>query len=334
MLGLEQTASEGMVSAVRDLPGRGKLLQITAAISPGSSGGPVLNSKGEVVGIACFLLAEGQSLNFAIPINQVHRKLTGAEELTPLREPGLADFADWPEALYLRGFLALPQEETAPDAPEKFEAAAALFRSAIEKRKDFRSAYLSLGYCLDRLERYEEAVEAYKQAIRIDPEDTWGYYNVGVAYENLDRHQQAVDAYKQAIRTDPDVAQAHAALGKAYMRQGGQYVFVQPNPDWTKGRPLFEQATECFKEAIRLQPDDVQLHADLGLMYSLLGRPREAVEVLTDAIRLKPDHAYAHFHLGGAYLDLGDRGQALEEYKVLKELDAHLAAELFNMLYP
>jgi len=282
-----------MVSAVRDLPGRGKLLQITAAISPGSSGGPVLNSKGEVVGIACFLLAEGQSLNFAIPINQVHRKLTGAEELTPLREPGLADFADWPEALYLRGFLALPQEETAPDAPEKFEAAAALFRSAIG-----------------------------------------GYYNVGVAYENLDRHQQAVDAYKQAIRTDPDVAQAHAALGKAYMRQGGQYVFVQPNPDWTKGRPLFEQATECFKEAIRLQPDDVQLHADLGLMYSLLGRPREAVEVLTDAIRLKPDHAYAHFHLGGAYLDLGDRGQALEEYKVLKELDAHLAAELFNMLYP
>jgi hypothetical protein len=66
-LGLEGTLSEGIVSAVRDVKGNLSILQITAPISPGSSGSPVLNQKGEVLGVASALLAGGQSLNFAVP---------------------------------------------------------------------------------------------------------------------------------------------------------------------------------------------------------------------------------------------------------------------------
>lgn len=67
-LGLEGTLSDGIVSAVRDLEGDTRRLQITAAISPGSSGSPVLTATGEVVGVASSLLRDGQSLNFAIPV--------------------------------------------------------------------------------------------------------------------------------------------------------------------------------------------------------------------------------------------------------------------------
>ena len=66
-LGLESTVSTGIVSAVRDIPAFGKILQITAPISPGSSGSPVVNSKGEVIGIATLIVTKGQNLNFAIP---------------------------------------------------------------------------------------------------------------------------------------------------------------------------------------------------------------------------------------------------------------------------
>jgi serine protease Do len=70
-LGLDQTVSDGMVSGIRQLPGLGELVQISAPISPGSSGGPVLNVKGEVLGVARGFLSRGQNLNFAIPGNLI-----------------------------------------------------------------------------------------------------------------------------------------------------------------------------------------------------------------------------------------------------------------------
>ena len=64
--GLEGTFSQGIVSSIREV-GTDKLLQITAPISPGSSGGPVLNGKGEVIGVSVATFRGGQNLNFAIP---------------------------------------------------------------------------------------------------------------------------------------------------------------------------------------------------------------------------------------------------------------------------
>lgn len=74
-LGLEQSVSTGVISAVRS-SGQIKLIQTTAPLSPGSSGGPLLNEHGEVIGIttlASFFLA--QNVNFAIPINYLAQSL-------------------------------------------------------------------------------------------------------------------------------------------------------------------------------------------------------------------------------------------------------------------
>ncbi len=64
--GLEGTFSKGIVSAIRTV-GHDFLLQITAPISPGSSGGPVLDEQGKVIGVAVATFKGGQNLNFAIP---------------------------------------------------------------------------------------------------------------------------------------------------------------------------------------------------------------------------------------------------------------------------
>lgn len=72
--GLTHTVSDGLVSAVREMDGR-RWIQISAPLSEGSSGGPVLNARGEVVGVSVAVLAEGQNLNFAIPADEVRAVL-------------------------------------------------------------------------------------------------------------------------------------------------------------------------------------------------------------------------------------------------------------------
>jgi hypothetical protein len=72
--GLEQTVSNGLISGIR-IDNGVRFLQTSAAASPGSSGGPLLNRRGEAVGVMSFKIVNGENLNFAIPINYVRGKL-------------------------------------------------------------------------------------------------------------------------------------------------------------------------------------------------------------------------------------------------------------------
>ena len=74
-LGLELTVSNGILSGVRITKEEDKFLQTTAPISHGSSGGPLFNMFGEVVGVNTLYLEGGESLNFAIPVNDVKNLL-------------------------------------------------------------------------------------------------------------------------------------------------------------------------------------------------------------------------------------------------------------------
>lgn len=66
-LGFQNTVSDGIVSAYRAEEGA-NLMQITAPISPGSSGGPVIGADGLVAGVAVATIRGGQNLNFAVPV--------------------------------------------------------------------------------------------------------------------------------------------------------------------------------------------------------------------------------------------------------------------------
>jgi S1-C subfamily serine protease len=85
--GLEGTFAQGVVSGIR-VVGQDRLLQVTAPISPGCSGGPMLNGTGEVVGLAAAMVRNGQNLNFAVASNALRALLERAGPARPIAQAG------------------------------------------------------------------------------------------------------------------------------------------------------------------------------------------------------------------------------------------------------
>jgi S1-C subfamily serine protease len=84
-MGLGRTVSDGIISAIREIPDRGLVCQMTAPISRGSSGSPVIDMHGKVVGVAFLQIVNGQNLNFAIP----------GENIINLKTQQLLNVAAW-----------------------------------------------------------------------------------------------------------------------------------------------------------------------------------------------------------------------------------------------
>ncbi len=82
---LDGSVSSGIVSGIRDSEAAGRLIQTDAAANPGNSGGPLLNSAAQVVGVLSFKLGKSENLNFVIPVNYV-RGLLGSPESYDLKE--------------------------------------------------------------------------------------------------------------------------------------------------------------------------------------------------------------------------------------------------------
>jgi S1-C subfamily serine protease len=78
---LEGSLFDGIISSLRKIPKIGTVLQITAPVSPGSSGSPVINTEGKVTGVVTSQLTQGQNLNFAMPWLTLARLLSPEDPL-------------------------------------------------------------------------------------------------------------------------------------------------------------------------------------------------------------------------------------------------------------
>jgi hypothetical protein len=140
-LGLELTVSNGILSGVRVTKEEGKFLQITAPISHGSSGGPLFNMFGEVVGINTMYLEGGENLNFAIPVNDAKNLLRN--QSTKLQQLPNEPEADAPKA-----------DARRPDAPKEGPSDAA----SPQERECGRQAEKFIRY---ESQKADQTIETY-----------------------------------------------------------------------------------------------------------------------------------------------------------------------------
>ena len=195
--GFEGTFSDGVISGVRGSNSdNGKRLQMTAPISPGSSGGPVLNTRGEVIGVAVSSVIGGQNINFAVPSNYLGLLIGSARKRTPkpLSE-GKKSISAEAEFYFLSGMTRYQQLG-------QHDAAIADFDAAIRVKPDYADAYFGRGAAKADLGRYDAAIADYDVAIRLKPNYADAYIGRGAAKGRSGQHFAAMSDYDVAITAE------------------------------------------------------------------------------------------------------------------------------------
>jgi tetratricopeptide (TPR) repeat protein len=348
--GLEGSVTNGIVSAVRDIPGFGRIIQITAPISPGSSGSPVVNMQGQVIGVATLQITGGQSVNFAIP----------SERIAQLDRNALSDNS---QQISLGELVATTSRNKRAKAVEYFrdglsflskddcQSALPYFQKATDSDNAYGEAWAQAGFCNEKLGRHAEAVEASKKAVAIRP-SAESYFNIGLANYYLKNYRDSEAAYRQAIKIDPyNAADAYYALGLTYRDSNQSDEEIQAykhalriKPDYAAAydrlgqryiqMKRYAEAVEAFKQLSALRPADANAQNSLGEAYEAMNRHDDSVEAFRQAIRLKPDFGKAYFNLGKTLLTQGNRDAAIEQYVILQNLDQDWAEKLYNLIYP
>ena len=262
-IGLEGTVSDGIISSRRDRYTKERL-QMTAPISPGSSGGPVLNRKGKVIGVSVsgYHGFGVQNLNFAIPSNYLKTLLTRSGTAKPFSQQTQSISA---ETYFIRGCEKAELGD--------YNGAIADYTQAIRLNPDYALAYYSRGIAKSRLEKHYAAIADYDMAIRLKPDDASAYVGRGNAKADLGQHFAAIADYDMAIRLKPDFAFAYYSRGIAKSSLGQHYAAIAD-----------------YNTAIRLKPDDASAYYIRGIAKARLGQYGKAKLDLRSAWNLADKH--------------------------------------------
>ena len=211
-LKLEGSVSDGIVSAVREVPNVGRIIQITAPISHGNSGSPVFNLQGQVVGVVTVKVTNGQNINLAIAAARVGGlRAEKLRLLTALFGKGKGDMS---EMLYRTGLESLWLGN--------YDNAVGYFENAVNKNPRRAEAWVQVGYCKVKQGKNQEAIRAYQQALQLKPDSAEVVNKLGDAYYYAGRLREAIETYTEAARLLPDCAEVHYNLAIAYFESGNR----------------------------------------------------------------------------------------------------------------
>jgi hypothetical protein len=169
--GLEQTLSDGLVSAYREQDGM-RYIQTTAPTSPGSSGGPLLDRRGDVVGVAVSQMSDGQNLNFAVPVDSLRPLLEVNEQLSFTQFQDRLFEADWRLTGIDRATHEEAQECMAWFEEQEYRKALRGFLELARRRPDAPYPCLMAARCCLGLDDEARAVGYYRRYLeRAYPDD-------------------------------------------------------------------------------------------------------------------------------------------------------------------
>lgn len=307
--GLEFSVSRGIVSAIRSYEGRtsDRVVQTDASISPGNSGGPLINAAGEVIGVATFIRTDGQNLGFA----------QGAWHVAAMRAGSMKTLVQWQsgraEEYYQQARTAYSQKRYAEAIP--------LLVKVVQGRPKHPYAWFELGYALAEVGKNTDAVAAFERHLRngvTGAPAAETLFNIGIIREEAGQSQRAQQAYREALEHDPNYASALNNLG----------MMAWKAQNW-------QEVVKYFSRLLQVQPGNAAVRADLSMAINNIGHDEAcagrlwtAVRRFQEALDIDANNNLARLNLGLVAHDLGYGGTVREVYQELIVRDPAKAARL------
>lgn len=339
--GLEGSVSNGIVSAVRDISGYGRIIQITAPISPGSSGSPVVNMRGQVIGIATLQAGEGQNLNFAVPAERILQlKISDLRTVSAVSADSNRSRRANAERFYSQGVAQLSLDDCSK--------AVVNFQKATEIDPTYAEAWYQSGFCYGVLGRYQDALRASQQAVKLRPEWPETFINIGAAHYSLGNYNDAAEAYGRALKLDDDNVDLLYAYGLTLDKLGSWDREIAAykralaiKPDHANALEMlgktyiqvrrYAEAARTFEQLLIYRPEG-KTYDLLGESYLELGKLDESLTAFNNAVAYDPNLEQARYNLGRTYLKLKNPDMARVQYEILKNSKSDWADKLFALL--
>lgn len=226
--------TEGTIHSIQK---NNKWLRMTVDVSHGNSGGPILNSTGNVVGVAT---ANYMSYSYAISSNTLKALLTDTKA-EALRQ--------WHQREVIRADHYYNLAGLKFNSKEYNEAILHLDR-AIQLNPGADLFFLNRGVAKDVVGNHKDAIEDYNQAIRLDPENILAYNARGSTKNHIGDYKGAKDDYSKSIKLDRNNGEAYKARGNINLKL-----------------KKYKAAFEDFTEAIRLDPLDLDTNLSIAEYY-------------------------------------------------------------------
>lgn len=274
---IEFTVVPGTVAnthaTLRDYP----VLLAAMRAAPGSSGGPVFDRRGALVGLIIGKLRDEDWLTAVNPVDNAFEMLRehGAGAVVPAARPA-------------RGEALLPAPGIAPHELQAVEAynhgvraresepKVAAYRQAVSLLPAFYQAWFNLGVALDAACDRDAAEQAYRAALQVNPGAVETWRNLGRLLLAKDRVDEAAEAFGEARKLAPAEAQSHNDWGEACRRLN-----------------RLDEAVAAFEEAVRLDPGYAMAYYNLGLAHTARGAAEQAAAAFRTYLELRPDAADA-----------------------------------------
>ena len=180
----------------------------------GHSGGPVINSKGEVIGVVDSVLGSGSNKNdasdycfvHALPVNVLKDMMENSGQVEPL--------AKWREHPQIRAYNKADLGNMKL-AAGKYKQAIEYYTAALQRNPNFAFVYYKRGYAKDELGDLKGAIEDYNNAIKLNPDNAGIYNNRGYSKNKLGNYESAIEDYDNAIRLNPEDVDFYYNRGRA-----------------------------------------------------------------------------------------------------------------------